>query len=102
MMTSPLVKTALCGGEPNRGRILAAVGRSGAEVNPGAIDVWIGGVLVVRNGTAASPDLSAAASAMRAPEVEIIVDLHLSDGMFTGWFSDLNESYVRVNAGYLT
>ena len=49
-----------------------------------------------------SPDLSAAASAMRAPEVEIIVDLHLGDGMFTGWFSDLNEGYVKVNAGYLT
>ncbi|TMI76897.1 MAG: bifunctional glutamate N-acetyltransferase/amino-acid acetyltransferase ArgJ [Bacillati bacterium ANGP1] len=102
VMTSPLVKTALCGGEPNWGRILAAVGRSGAGVNPGAIDLWIGGVLVVRNGTAASPDLSAAASAMRAPEVEIIVDLHLGDGMFTGWFSDLNEGYVKVNAGYLT
>src|SRR2546426_11135737 len=67
VMTSPLVKTALCGGEPNWGRILAAVGRSGADVNSGAIDLWIGGGLGGRNGPPAGPDLSPAPSAMRAP-----------------------------------
>src|SRR3989475_4529272 len=102
VMTSPLVKTALCGGEPQWGRILAAVGGSGAEVNPGAIGGWIGGVVGGLDGTASRPRLPAAGSASRAPEVEIIVDLHLGDGMFTGWFSDLNEGYVKVNAGYLT
>lgn len=102
VMTSPLVKTALGGGEPNWGRILAAVGRSGASVDPDTIDVWVGGVPVARNGIAASPDHAAAAAAMRGPEVEILVDLHLGDGTFTGWFSDLNEAYVKVNAGYLT
>lgn len=102
VMTSPLVKTALGGGEPNWGRVLAAVGRSGAGVNPETIDVWIGGVPVVRNGTAASPDLAAAAAAMSGVEVEMQVDLHLGSGTFTGWFSDLTEGYVKVNAGYLT
>lgn len=102
VMTSPLVKTALYGGEPNWGRILAAVGRSGAEVDAGAVEVWIGGYQAVRHGTAASADLSAAATAMREPEVEIAVDLHLGDGAFTGWFSDLTEGYVKVNAGYMT
>ncbi len=102
VMTSPLVKTALSGGEPNWGRIVAAVGRSGAAVDPEAIDVWIGGNQVVRGGVAASSDLTAAAQAMRGPEVEIIVDLHLGPAEFTGWMSDLTEAYVKVNAGYLT
>jgi len=102
IMTSPLVKTALGGGEPNWGRIVAAVGRSGAAINPEAIDVWIGGHLVARGGVAASPDLSAAARAMQEPEVEIVVDLHLGRAEFTGWMSDLTEVYVRTNAGYLT
>ncbi len=102
VMTSPLVKTALHGAEPNWGRVAAAVGRSGAEVDPDALDIWIGGHRIVGGGTALSTDLSVVAAAMREPEVEIIVDLHLGDGTFTGWFSDLNENYVRVNAGYLT
>ena len=56
----------------------------------------------VRNGIAASPDLAAAADAMRGAEVEMQLDLHLGSGTFTGWFSDLTEAYVKVNAGYLT
>jgi len=102
VMTSPLVKTALGGGEPNWGRVMAAVGRSGASVHPERIDMWIGGVPVVRNGIAASPDLAGAAAAMRGPEVEMQLDLHLGSGTFTGWFSDLTDAYVKVNAGYLT
>ncbi len=101
-MTSPLVKTALSGGEPNWGRIVAAVGRSGAAVDPGAIDVWIGGTMVVRGGVAASGDLTAAAQAMREPEVEIVIDLHLGGAEFNGWMSDLTEAYVKVNAGHMT
>jgi glutamate N-acetyltransferase/amino-acid N-acetyltransferase len=102
VMISPLVKTAVYGGEPNWGRIVAAAGRSGAEVNPDTIDVWIGGIQVVDAGAAASFDLAAVVLAMRGPEVEIVVDLGLGRGTFTGWFSDLNERYVQVNAGYMT
>jgi N-acetylglutamate synthase/N-acetylornithine aminotransferase len=39
---------------------------------------------------------------MRAPEYEIVVDLHLGEGAATGWMCDLNEGYVKVNAGYMT
>src|SRR5439155_1087399 len=84
VMTSPLVKTALGGGEPNWGRVMAAVGRSGAGVHPERIDMWIGGVPVVRNGIAASPDLAAAADAMRGAEVEMQLDLHLGSGRASG------------------
>jgi glutamate N-acetyltransferase/amino-acid N-acetyltransferase len=102
VMTSPLVKTALAGGEPNWGRIVAAVGRSGAEVDPDRIDVWIAGHQVARGGAAAGADLAVVAAQMRRPEVEIVVDLHLGDGAWSGWFADLTEAYVRTNAGYLS
>jgi glutamate N-acetyltransferase/amino-acid N-acetyltransferase len=101
-MTSLLVKTAVYGGEPNWGRIVAAVGRSGAAVDPDAIEMWIGGYLVVREGVAATADLSSAAEAMGRPAVEIALDLHLGNGTFTGWFSDLNENYVKLNSGYMS
>ncbi len=102
VMTSPLVKTALAGPEPNWGRIVAAVGRSGAEVDPDRVDVWIAGHLVARGGAAAGADLAAVAADMRAPEVEIVVDLHLGDGEWSGWFADLTEAYVKTNAGYMS
>jgi glutamate N-acetyltransferase/amino-acid N-acetyltransferase len=101
-MTSPLVKTMLYGGEPNWGRLLAAVGRSGAPVVEDRVSVWIGGVQVVRNGVGIPPNLSDAAKAMRAPEFEIVIDLQQGSGEFTGWTSDLTDAYVRINAGYMT
>ncbi len=100
--TSPLVKTACYGMEPNWGRILAAVGRCGAEVNPDRVAVSIGGVRVVAGGVGERATLSAAAEAMRAPEFAIAVDLGLGRGAWTGWTCDFTEAYVRLNSGYLT
>lgn len=102
VMTSPLVKTAIYGGEPNWGRVLAAVGRSGAAVAADVVEVWIGGVHVVRGGSGIREELAAAAEAMRQPEYEIVVDLHQGQASFTGWTCDLNEGYVKINAGYMT
>jgi len=101
IMTSPLVKTALYGGEPNWGRILAAAGRSGAYIREDRVAIWIGGHQVVDGGIAAGT-AGPAAEAMQAAEFEIVVDLALGDGSFTGWMSDLNEAYVKINAGYMT
>jgi len=100
--TSPLVKTACHGGEPNWGRIVAAVGRSGAEVDPDRVAVSIGGVVVVAAGLGERANLPAAAEAMRAAEFGIAVDLGLGAGQWTGWTCDLTERYVRLNSGYLT
>ncbi len=102
VMTSPLVKTAIYGGEPNWGRVLAAVGRSGAAVASDVAEIWIGGVQVVRHGAGIPDELPAAAEAMKQPEYEIVVDLHLGEASFTGWTCDLNEGYVKINAGYMT
>jgi glutamate N-acetyltransferase/amino-acid N-acetyltransferase len=101
IMTSPLVKTALYGAEPNWGRVIAAVGRSGAVVREDRVAIWIGGHQVCSGGIAAEA-AGPAAAAMRAAEFEIAVDLGLGDGSFTGWMSDLNEAYVKINAGYMT
>lgn len=102
VMTSPLVKTAIYGGEPNWGRILAAAGRSGAAVAPDRMEVWIAGIPVVRGGTGIAGALPQAAAAMARSEYEILIDLHLGDGSATGWTCDLNEGYVKINAGYMT
>ncbi|HET6947304.1 MAG TPA: bifunctional glutamate N-acetyltransferase/amino-acid acetyltransferase ArgJ [bacterium] len=102
VMTSPLVKTAIYGGEPNWGRILAAAGRSGASVVPDLAEISIAGVPVVRGGQGLPGELLRAAEAMALSEYEIVVDLHLGDGAATGWTCDLNEGYVKINAGYMT
>ena len=100
--TSPLVKTACYGMEPNWGRILAAVGRSGADVDPDRVAVSIGGVVVVAGGVGGRGNLPAAAEGMRAPEFTIAVDLGVGTGSWTGWTCDFTEGYVRLNSGYLT
>ncbi len=102
IVTSPLVKTAAYGMEPNWGRILAALGRSEAEVDPARVSVAIGGVTVVEGGTGRGDRLAAAGEAMRGAEFEIAVDLGLGPGSWSGWTCDLTEAYVRLNSGYLT
>jgi glutamate N-acetyltransferase/amino-acid N-acetyltransferase len=102
VMTSPLVKTALYGAEPNWGRILAAVGRSGAAFHPDRVAIAIGGVPVVAGGMGIPGAMPAAAGAMQAPAYEIAVDLGEGDASSTGWTCDLNEGYVKINAGYMT
>ena len=102
VMTSPLVKTALYGGEPNWGRILAAVGRSGAAVVPDRTRIAIAGVTVVEGGTGIAAALPEAAEGMKAAAYEIEVDLGVGGGSSTGWTCDLNEGYVKINAGYMT
>lgn len=102
VMTSPLVKTALYGGEPNWGRILAAAGRSGAAIAADRLTVLIAGVPVVEGGVGLSGALPLAAEGMQASAYEIIVDLGLGEASSSGWTCDLNERYVKINAGYMT
>lgn len=102
VMTSPLVKTAIAGGEPNWGRILAAAGRSGARFHPDRVAITIAGVDVVSGGVGIPGALAAAAEAMKAPAYTIAVDLGEGDAAATGWTCDLNEAYVKINAGYMT
>jgi glutamate N-acetyltransferase/amino-acid N-acetyltransferase len=100
---SPLVKTALFGCDPNWGRIVAALGRSGADFDPNAVVLSIGGILVFENGQPSPEDLDALlAPSMRHQDVEIVLDLRAGRGSFTLLASDLTKRYVEINADYRT
>ncbi len=100
---SPLVKTALFGCDPNWGRIVAALGRSGADFEADAVVLKIGGILVFENGQPSPEDLDALlAPSMRHQDVEIELDLHAGRGSFTLLASDLTKRYVEINADYRT
>jgi len=100
--TSLLVKTMLHGGEPNWGRVVAAVGYSGAEVDERRVAVWFGDVQVVHGGVGVAGVFDQAAQALRRPEVLLRVDLGLGPGRARVWTCDLGEEYVRINGSYIT
>jgi glutamate N-acetyltransferase/amino-acid N-acetyltransferase len=102
VMTSTLVKTAFHGAELNWGRISAAVGRSGAEVEPDRLSISIGDVEVVRLGVGVPNAAARAQPLLEQPEVRVTIALGLGRGTFTGWTNDLGVNYVKLNSGYLT
>jgi glutamate N-acetyltransferase/amino-acid N-acetyltransferase len=102
VMTSLLVKTAFHGKELNWGRIVAAAGRSGVEVDPSRLSVAIGDVEVVRGGVGVPEAYARAQPLLSEPQVRVTIGLGLGTGGFTGWTCDLGESYVKTNSGYLS
>jgi glutamate N-acetyltransferase/amino-acid N-acetyltransferase len=100
--TSPLVKTAIFGADPNWGRVLAAIGRSGVEVDPARVSLWLGDVQLVAGGEPLSFDAAAARAALKAPKVRFSADLGLGSGQATVWTCDLSYTYVEINAEYHT
>jgi glutamate N-acetyltransferase/amino-acid N-acetyltransferase len=98
---SPLVKTALAGEDPNWGRIVMAVGKSGAAADRDALTIHFGDVLVAENGWV-SPKYSEdqGAAHMKQPEITINVDIGLGDGAATIWTCDLTHGYIAINADY--
>lgn len=100
---SPLVKTAWAGCDPNWGRLLAAIGYSGANIDPNRIDVWFGELRICCDGSrAAEFDEVAAHAYLQQPEFSITIDLHQGDGSCTFWTTDLTHEYIRINADYTT
>ena len=97
---SPLVKTALHGGDPNWGRILAAAGRAGVHFDIDKADVHIGQVLVCQGGAALDYDEAVAHDAMLQDPGRLTVDLHAGDASESMWMCDLTRSYVDINAHY--
>lgn len=100
---SPLVKTALYGRDPNWGRIVAALGRSGATFVPEDVIVRIAGMTIFRQGTPVKADWdSLLASALRRDTVDIDLDLGAGDADLTLLASDFTEEYIKINAEYRT
>jgi glutamate N-acetyltransferase/amino-acid N-acetyltransferase len=100
--SSSLVKTAVHGGDPNWGRIVCALGYSGAELALDKLHLSIGGLVVFERGAGVDVDLAAVRRAFEQPEIEIVATLGLADGRAEAWGCDLSEEYVRINAEYTT
>ena len=102
IVASPLVKTAVHGLEPNWGRVIAALGRSGVPVVESKVDLDIGGVPLVRGGCPVAFSQEEAVAALSNSEVPIHVELNLGTASVTAWGCDLSEEYVTINSTYTT
>ena len=100
--SSLLVKSAVYGADPNWGRLIMALGRSGAETIESKIDLYINGVCIMEAGRPVPFARDSVVALMRGDEVTFGVNLNLSDGQATAWGCDLTEEYVVINSAYTT
>jgi glutamate N-acetyltransferase/amino-acid N-acetyltransferase len=98
---SPLVKTAIAGEDPNWGRIVMAIGKSGAQADRDRLTIRFGDILVAENGWV-SPNYTedAGADYMKQQSLVINVDLGIGGGLGTVWTCDLTHGYISINADY--
>lgn len=102
LSTSYLLKSAVHGADPNWGRIVAVVGRSGIVVSEPGVTASICGIRVFENECPTEFDAAAVAQAMRGDTVTVEVDLGVGSSEATGWGCDLSADYVSINADYHT
>jgi glutamate N-acetyltransferase/amino-acid N-acetyltransferase len=101
--SSALVKAAVHGNDPNWGRIVAALGRSGVRIREDRLDVYLNDVCVMKQGCPAPFSKTEMISALsRSDNVLIRLCLHLADGQAIAWGCDLSEEYVTINSAYTT
>lgn len=98
---SPLVKTAIAGEDPNWGRVVMAIGKSGAAADRDLLSIRFGEILVAEKGWVSPHYREAdAATYMKGQDLVIAVDLGLGDGQATVWTCDLTHGYISINADY--
>ena len=102
VVRSNLVKAAVYGGDPNWGRVLCAIGYSGAQVDPAVVDLAVGDVPLVRAGSPVESGREAAGDLMKQSEVRFVANLNLGQAQATAWGCDLTEAYVVENSAYTT
>lgn len=100
--SSNLVKSAVYGTDPNWGRLMMALGRSGAAAQEEKVDLFINGVCIMEAGKPIPFHRDAVVSLMKQPEVTFRLQLNLGDGEATAWGCDLTEEYVIINSAYTT
>ena len=104
VVTSNLVKTAICGHDANWGRILCAMGYSGAQFDPEIVDLFFeseaGRIQIMKDGVAADYSEEEATKILSAPEVTAEADLKLGTEEATAWGCDLTKEYISINADY--
>ncbi len=98
---SPLVKTAIAGEDPNWGRVVMAVGKSGQPADRDLLSIWFGDILVADKGwVAESYSEEAGAAYMKADELTVTADLGIGSGTAQIWTCDLTHGYITINADY--
>lgn len=98
---SPLVKTAIAGEDPNWGRIVMAIGKSGAAADRDTLTIRFGDILVAENGWVSETyQEDAGATYMKNSELQVNVDIGLGQGRSTVWTCDLTHGYISINADY--
>ncbi len=104
IVTSSLVKTAIYGHDANWGRILCAMGYSGAKFDPEKVDLFFesaaGRIQIIENGVAVNYSEEEATKILSEPEVTAIADVKLGDATATAWGCDLTYDYIKINADY--
>jgi glutamate N-acetyltransferase/amino-acid N-acetyltransferase len=100
--TSPLVKTAVAGFDPNWGRILVAAGRAGAALEESRVSMRLQGELIYDRGKALPFDEASMSKRLEDEEVRVEIDLGLGSAYATAWGCDLTTDYVHINADYRT
>jgi len=102
IVSSPLVKTAVHGSDPNWGRVIAALGYSGIEFEPSKIDLYLGDVCLVRDGHGLPFKKEEVVRVLDGAEVPISLKLNQGQAEATAWGCDLSEEYVTINSQYTT
>jgi len=102
IVSSSLVKAAVHGADPNWGRIMAALGRSGVEVVESKTDLYIGGIPVMKAGAPLPFNKRGIIKLLEGKEISISLNLNLGSGSATAWGCDLSEEYVTINSRYMT
>jgi len=102
VVSSSLVKAAVHGADPNWGRVMAAVGRSGVEVVEAKVDLYISDIPVVKAGKPLPFNKRGIIQLLKGKEVSLSLNLNLGSGKATAWGCDLSEEYVTINSQYMT
>ena len=98
---SPILKTAIAGEDPNWGRVVMAVGKSGEAADRDKLSIWFGDHIVARNGERAAEYVEkSVAEYMKSRDIVIRVDVGIGAGRATVWTCDLTHDYVSINADY--
>ena len=102
VVSSPLVKAAIHGSDPNWGRIVTALGYSGVGFEPDRVDLNIGDIFILKEGRQLPFSREEVVEALKAEEVEVGLNLNLGEAEATAWGCDLSEEYVTINSQYTT
>lgn len=102
VVSSSLVKAAVHGADPNWGRVVAAVGRSGADMDEDRVDLYLGDIQVIKAGRALKSGKREINRLLKSKEINLRVNLNLDSGSATAWGCDLSQEYVAINSKFMT